>query len=299
MPPKEFEPLAANAEELEEYGFPARPSEPEALSEWEEDMAAYSSVPGEPEEMCRADEMTEVLEPESSEAKGEAAEGAQEWSTSNWAGFLATELGDPNYYVGIQGDYVQPNTHPDLCSGSQEVSWIGLGGYGIPSLTQTGTGIDEKNHFYAWLEWLGPKGTGINIHRIRSLHIHPGDHIHLYMSYGQSTHVLNFYIADNTTGEAKPAIFRKAPRFYSGETGDFIDERPTINGVYAHLKNFAKVGWSNTRVQAAGGSWRKLGKVAHRRLHMRNSAGEPQLAAPGYLKPSGAGFQDNWMRCHG
>ncbi len=114
VPPKEFEPLAANAEELEEYGFPARPSEPEALSAWEEDMAAYSSVPGEPEEMCRADGMTEILEPESSEAKGEAAEGAREWSTSNWAGFLATELGDPNYYVGIQGDYVSP-IHTRIC----------------------------------------------------------------------------------------------------------------------------------------------------------------------------------------
>jgi peptidase A4-like protein len=162
-----------------------------------------------------------------------------------------------------------------------------------------GAAAPGRRHYYAWLEWLGAKKTGINIHRIKRLGIHPGDQIHVYLSYAQSTHKLNFYIANNTTEKSQPVVFHNfnGARYYNGSTAEWVDERPTINGVPAHLKNFGTVNWSGIRAQENDGTWAKVGNLPHRRLHLTSNG--KQLAAPGFLPNEGRAFQDNWIRCHG
>src|SRR4051794_28914919 len=205
-PSSGFDPLIASAEELEEYGFPPRPTDPEALAAWEADMSHYGSVSSGAEGLCETELETETT-PEGTAETGEGeGEEAKFWNLLNWAGYAAVDRPHPSRWVAMEGSYTQPKSHPDSCRTSDEVSWIGLGGYESSPLIQTGTGIDSGGRYYAWFEWLGPKRT-ISIHQIKRLRIHPGDQIHLYLSYGQSTHRLNFYVANNTTEKSQPLVF--------------------------------------------------------------------------------------------
>ncbi len=306
-PPAGFQPVYASAAELERYGFPPRPSDPETKAEWEGDMAAYQGTEGSEQETCNtASESLPVAssvveEGQEERESGEEAGGtaSQDYGSANWAGFATYEPQRTNDWVAVQGDFSQPSALSDSCSASQVVSWIGLGGYGTASLIQAGTGIDASNHYYAWWEYLGPFKSGINIHRVNSLAVHPGDHLHVYVSYSRANAVANFYLANDTTGKARPIIVRNLPqKYYDGSTTEFIDERPAINEKYSHLKNFGANHWWKAKAQAWGGNWQKLGDVNHIRIHMRFVKNGPQFAAPGFLQAGNTSFQDNWFHCH-
>jgi hypothetical protein len=163
------------------------------------------------------------------------------------------------------------------------------------SLIQAGTAIPSNNSFYAWYEYLSPSHPNPEVRT--SLAIHPGDHIHVLVSYQRSNGSASFYIADQTTGGSRAlTVNNLGSAYYDGRTADFIDERPLVGGTLAHLKNFGTNNWFNAQALTVQGSWGSLGSFNHVRAHMVTNG--TTLAAPGFLK-TGSSFQDNWVHCHG
>ena len=192
--------------------------------------------------------------------KSESEEAAPS-SSSNWAGFVAFDFQHPNRFVGVQGRYIQPESHPDSCRDSRLVSWVGLGGSGrAKGLIQAGTGIDEEDNYFAWFEWIREGASARSIHRIKPLDgfIHPGRHIRL-PTYSQAT-TFSTLRRKQHAGKGPGVVSKGFPGnvFYSGSTAEWIDERPSVGGGPAPLKNFDSVTWRGARVLENDGDYVKV-----------------------------------------
>jgi hypothetical protein len=124
--------------------------------------------------------------------------------------------------------------------------------------------------------------------------------MHFFVNYSTANERAEFVYFNNTTGEQQSVYVRKLPSvFYDGSYGDFIDERRALikTGKYLNLPNFGVAKWSRVKVFTSGGSWQKLGKVNRERTIMHEAGGQV-LAGPGYLRPDGKSFQNNWFHCH-
>jgi hypothetical protein len=281
QPPAGFDPETATDDELSVYGFPPRPTDPNLLGRWHEDVGSVQEVA--PPDACQAPEQVDPEPP----VAGDLV------TSKHWAGFADLNPKGNNQWAGIQGDYSQPN-HTTTCPGGQEVSWIGLGGYGTGSLIQAGTGIDAGDNLYAWFEYLKP-GRQFPIQRT-GLAVHPGDHIHIWVNYVYSNNYANLYVTDLTTGRSSNNIvFALGHKYYDGSSAEFIDERPslTVNGSFTSLENFGTTNWSQARSMTTGGGWGTLSSFNHVRINMQASH---LLASPSALTSS-TSFSDHWVAC--
>ena len=275
LPPPGFDPLHASADDLASYGFPPRPDNPTDLNTWQADMAAWRPTPDLGE--CRT------------QAK------ALIYDNDIWAGWDADSTSSSTY-IALQGDYHQPAKGTTSCSPSQEVSWIGLGGYHYPRLMQNGTGIDTSGNKYAWYEYLSATG-GIAITKLPSVTVHSGDRIHLYLVHqtsgsGQTT----FYVADNTTSTSQSKIINLGNTYFDGSSAEFIDERPSIGGIPTNLANFGTNNWTNAQVYTKDAVWHTLGSQTNVEFDMWDSSFIHYLAFPGALT-SNTTFTNYWFRC--
>jgi hypothetical protein len=298
-PPPGFDPLTATSEERAQYGIPAKPEGGEALEEWEEEMGAYGRATWKgTDALCN----TGVESSSTPEGPGQSeSEEAGPLSIANWAGFAAFDFQHPSRFVGVQGRYVQPESHPDSCRGSRLVTWVGLGELGPgEGLVQAGTGIDEDNDYFAWFEWIR-KGAprSIQIHRIKPLDgfIHPGDNMYVSLTYSQANHILNFYVANNTRKKAQAVVIKRFPGnvFYDGSSAEWIAERPSVHRIAAPLKNFGSVTWRGARVLENDGDYVKAGNLPRTRINMK--IGRRTLASSSPLTPDGKSFTSTWNRC--
>jgi len=117
------------------------------------------------------------------------------------------------------------------------------------------------------------------------------------MSYSQANHVLNFYVANNTREKAQAVVIRRFPGnvFYNGSTAEWIDERPSVGGTPAPLKNFDSVTWRGARVLENDGDYVKVGNLPRTRINMKS--GRRLLASPSPLTTDGKSFTNTWHRC--
>lgn len=279
--PNNFDPLSATNEELKEYGYPPRPEEEDALEDWESAMKDDGSSPlGAP---C-----VEL-------ATGSTGEIVNETS-GNYSGFVGTEPEGKNVWNAIEADYNQPWAHRQpFCRNSVEGSWIGLGGWDSSALIQAGSNIDRNGSLHPFLEILSTKNE-YPAYRL-NLAVHRGDRIHIWLKYDAGEHAAHFFIQNRTTRHHFAIRVGEVPgEYYDGSKGAFIDERPVVGNRLLNLQNFGIVHWMNTRVQAIGGGWQRLGTIPRFRLHMQPKA-VWQMAAPGFLGADDKSFRDNWFHC--
>jgi len=274
VPPPGFKPSVASTELLARYGFPERPSDVGAFKLWNEEMSVWH--PTQDLGLCETNMKATIL------------------TSPVWAGFDAGW--SSNLFIAVQGDFKQPTRGSTSCSNAQEVSWVGLGGTSstLP-LIQAGSGMDAGGGYYAWYEYLKP-GGGINLTKMPSVTVHPGDSMHSYVVHqtsglGQTT----FYVQDGTTGTSQSVIVNLDSTYYDGTTAEWIDERPTASGGSPlPLANFGTVNWTNVQAQKSTGTWYNLGSLLYNEIDMY--AGGVYLAYP--QPPSGSNtFTDNWYRC--
>ena len=104
VPPIDFDPVYATAEQLDTYGFPPRPSTAAALDQWQGDMNGWKRTPidiSSPICLCPLD--------------------------TPWSGYVVHKATDT--YIAVQGDFHQPYFRSSSCLDPQEGSWTGIGGY--------------------------------------------------------------------------------------------------------------------------------------------------------------------------
>lgn len=287
VPPPGFRPENATADQLDEYGFPPRPSDPTELSDWLKDMSQWkaTSVPT----VCNLPAVAAIGDP----AEGEPSDPSAARRFYNWAGFYTRDSSD--HWKSVKAEYNQPDNFADPCTDSWEVSWVGLGGVDSNSLLQDGTGM--HNGKWAWYEYISPNNDS---HIVQTtLSVSAGDHMHVETDYSPSGNKVTFFIQNQTTGGSRNVVVDGiGDAYYDGSHGDFIDERPTVSGSFAPLRNFDHVHWTNAKVETKAGDWNSLGSESHRRVEMIAQGNGTRLAEPDPLDTN-TEFHDFWYHCNG
>lgn len=307
VPPSGFDPQSATDALLSEYGFPPRPTSTDALNQWNNEMSHYrtTSVP-DVVDGCHLLSPAGALA--GSTSSSTSADTVTSYNTFSYAGF--NDVGSTkSTYDAAQGDFTQP-THgsTDCGSGGGQASWVGLGGSEgniTGALIQGGTAIygpGAPSEYSAWVELIPSASSslsGIGPLFDKSMTIHPGDSIHIYVAYSTANRTVDVYIADNTTGQAD--IYNKSvsSAYYDGSTADWIDELP---GGDTKLVDFQHTAWSNGEAQMSStGSWVRIGGQNRYKLTLimnyPESKGYRILAAPSDLNSAGDGFTDTWYAC--
>ncbi len=293
VPPKGFHPLTASDEDLETYGFPPRPSDPDELEKWAESMSVWKETPIPKIEQS---EQTHWFMQPAISAEISPMAVTRTSNSYNWSGYVAT--GGKNAFAHVQGDFVQPSINATCKNNAYESTWIGLGGNaGSSSLVQTGTAMNTKNggrHYYAWYEYLSASHPNPEI-VLTKVTIRPGDKIHCYCSFNRTSNKFNAYVANNTNGTSQSVIVNiSASEYYDGRSAEFINERPTLtNGVsswYAPLTKYSTTKWTNCRVFPTEGAWTDLGSLSTTKVTMVYNG--HTLALPSGL--SGRTFTSTW-----
>lgn len=262
VPPTGFNPTSASASQLQEYGFPARPSGGEALNLWLKAM----SVPL----LDESAHMSLVLTPLSQVANG--APGTQvggtqnTYSNINWGGFDAK--GSSTTYGGAQGYFNVPAvTNTSACSVPYFSIWSGIGGgIGSSSLIQSGliynlNGVTDPTSadWSSFIEFLygsvnhGP--TDLIALAGKSWHVNTADTMLTQTTYTTSNRGTgNFYLEDASTGQYASYSVTDISAYYDGSTAETIQESHS-----GYPFDAGTVSWLYVSQQlASSGSWQPL-----------------------------------------
>jgi len=303
VPPAGFQPLTASADQLTEYGFPGRPSDPDALAAWEAAMSAYQStiVPS-------AAGATEFLD-------GTNPSGAFQNSTTdekypNWGGYVAH--GAAGTYVGVEASVVVPDSISCTESGNDVRGgiWLGLGGYTGSSLIQEGmdwcNGIDSG---YAGWQAFGEAIDAANPENPPGplcgddLVPPAGDTVYMNMSYEGSNQTAYFYLEDegpNGSGTAQCSfdLATSSPpnQYYDGRYADWITEQLGNPGdCIVPLVDYSEYGWSDAQATlGSNGSLVSLGSQPNYAIDTGNGESPTEWSQQPTNPPGSKTFDQKW-----
>jgi hypothetical protein len=282
IPPAGFQPETATAAQLDEYGFPPRPSDPAQLAQWQKEMSLWKGAA--PPAPFLTETHTQVT--------------ADTVTHPIWAGYAVTaEPGSISAFSHVEGWYIEPQMGPSRCSSTAEVSWAGLGGYYDPYnggwLAQNGTGwgVPGLGAHQAWWE-IVPTNDIIPV---------PNYFGTAGAEFDASVRVVSggfrFWFLNYATG-VSTAFNRPFTGATNSLSAEVVIERPSINGTPSNLANFQTFSvfqseaWINGNtagsnfdtfpptVPSALGLWRHG-------LHMVSSSGT-DLADPSTISSPGA-----------
>lgn len=308
VPPAGWSPLAAGAQELQTYGFPARPTNPTALSHWQAMLSAYkgSGAPG----LCATN------------MKSTLVTGAY---SDNWAGAIAlNNIYNQNLYTSALGEWSQTAIKATCGPNAQYATWTGIGGiashfpaiYDYTGGTANGGLIQDGTDYFmyggkvpvdfAWYEaisydhpfpMIAFSGSGNAIK--------PGDQVYSAVSYSPSNGTANFLVVDatkhigwgagNVPGVSYNGQYAPMSSFYDGNTADFIAEPPTnlaTNSIYPLAQPYL----GNTYYYVADANGTPISSLRSATItQTSNSPGNPIVDSSSF---NGQGaWYDYWQRC--
>jgi hypothetical protein len=281
IPPAGFRPESASAAELDEYGFPPRPTDPTQLARWQDEMSGWTGAA--PPTPFLVETHTQIT--------------ADTVNHPIWAGYAVTaEPGSISAFSHVEGWYYEPTFGSSRCSPTTEVTWAGLGGYYNPYnggwLAQDGTawnsnGVDAHE---AWWE-IVPENNLMAINYYAT----PG--VIMDVSVRVISGGFRFWFYNYAgTSMAFDEPFTSASNSLSAEV---VVERPTVGNTPTNLANFQTLrvwqseAWINgfangntfdtfpANLNSATGLWRHG-------LHMVSDTTGRVLADPSNIFPSGA-----------
>lgn len=309
--PANFNPLAASAEELEEYGFPARPTDPAELSNWKRVFSHYKRTvsPGKlktTEVNSTSITKTNITNNMTGDIKQNLNGTIYPFDNDTWAGYYADSIDSSNNnWVAVEGEYTQPRYDSSRANYTQSHigSWVGLGGHYSPNLAQAGTETYLDNtgalNYDAWYEVLPAVSQTAKSKRTgKPLQVAGGNEIYVYVSFETANNKADFYILNETTGDYSPNYISVSSSLYSGSSADWIDEKPTIldsnnQPIKDYLLDCDDVQWKNCHSYSAHQTWYNLGTISYHECIMHS--GDPSyqvIMAPSNL-PTNAGFTDH------
>lgn len=259
VPPAGFHPSTASNSRLLEYGFPERPANPAARSLWMNEMMQWKGTPPAPPFLV------------------ETLAQAHTTYSSTWAGYMVSS-GNGTYKTA-QAWYPEPTFYSSSCSSNAAVTWVGVGGWNDTLLAQDGTshGVPGIGNHQAWWEvW-----PDVNMMPI-SLYGHRGYLFQAFTKYINPN--WHFYMYDYYTGTS--VSFDVPISGYSGNSGEAIIERPTINGTKSHLSNFKTMTFSQTEVNGKAISSYSASGPRYG-VHMENFNNGDDLADPSGISSGG------------
>ena len=262
QPPADFDPLSASKEDLESWGYPARPEEAEgtdAQIRWLElvNPALRRTVPDLVRRPGSYNRQLKELNVVSKRANSVLA------TSSNWSGYalLAASAGQSFYRVSGRWTLPTVKQAPGTCSGGWDYSsqWVGLGGFNDAYLLQAGSAANvfcdigqSVTEYFPWIEWL-PQSELVLYKNASTSTLYPfapGDYLNVVVqatnfSGGVSTTgTLNF--ADVTQGWSIALSFTAASLGGSEVTGrsaEWIMERTDVGGSFATLPDYVADPW--------------------------------------------------------
>lgn len=262
-PPVDFDPLTAAPEELDRYGIPREPSDPEGRAEWLK-AAAKAHFVTPPDHLVQLPIRAANL------------------YTQNWSGYVNYA----NTFTTASAEWVQPYDHGTSCGSANEATWVGLGGYNSSALGQNGTNVNGQ----AWWEVLPYAQVGM------PLNATAGQKFKAETTWEPSNSRYKFWWYNTYTG-AMTTLYRNEPSsHYDGSTADYIVERPRVSGSLTPLTNVGTVSFTRTGSATAGGGSGTAAAFPSASIEMDN--GSTVLATPGALNGAGAGdFGVTWKAC--
>jgi len=220
VPPNNFNPKKATNEQLEEYGLPTRPSDPNALKDWEKQIKNYKKA----------------VKPSKAYVKKNASNTITNTTNSIWSGTVITG----GSFQVVTGSFTQP-TISGANSTTQESTWVGIGGYGINRLIQCGTASNAGN-YTAWYEVVSsilPNPQQADF----SYAVSPGNNIGATVKYNPTDDTATFIVSVNGNFTPVKVYYISSNGCYDGSTAEWIAERPKPN-ITTNLANFNQVNFT-------------------------------------------------------
>ncbi len=288
VPPAGFRPETASAAELNEYGFPPRPSGGAALARWQEEMSKWrGSAPPAP-----------FLTVAPAHTHTQSAQSDTPSPSGNWAGYVTESTSET--FDHAEGWYYEPQRYSSVCTNPDESTWAGLGGWnsGDDVLAQNGTaiGVPGISDHQAWWEFY-PYNSMVPINfsatqgalfdaSVRYLGDSGGQEdeyrFWFYNYANNQTDAFNAYVSSVSGG-----VIYGAPSY----TAEVIIERPTVNNQLTYLLNFSSLAVS--QAEANGITFDNYpqfwtnGEIRHG-VHMKNFSTGDMLADPSALGSDGS-----------
>ena len=212
-------------------------------------------------------------------------------TTGSWAGYVKTGAS----FTAASATWVVPTV---TCTPSPTlaVQWVGIDGYGEPTVEQVGTETDcvaGSGVYKAWYEMWGDPlvNSGLQIDVAKPLD--PGDLVTASVSYASS--VWTFSIADATQGWSFSIPESDTTPPTARATAEFIEEEPYACDPHCVLTQLAQVTpllFSNISVTENGLTSALTQDLIALTMTPANA---PVQVAPGPLSSGGTSFSDTWL----
>lgn len=240
-PPNGFNPLKATAAQLSEYGFPAKPTDPQDLAAWTNAMSKWKGVIPQKKPILLP---IKLLPVQAHAHVGNQTSAGNEigYSSPVYAGYVDfNQTG--NGFTDVHSEWNEPAISSPLQS--QYANWVGFGGYSEPGtqigshpdLMQAGvvaynaTGTTNYTPFFQ----VAPLDSGV---WSVNLSVSEGQEIYTDISYttGATGGTFSYYIENLTTGQSAPGMVMNTSLYYDGTEADVITEDPTDTATGAPWK---------------------------------------------------------------
>lgn len=272
QPPADFDARRATDRELEAWGYPARPGPTENATAWDRWNAQVNPslrrvIPYLARRVGVYHRPADGIKFSQSPSRYNAIAA----TSSNWSGYALVPNSGAQPYSAIQGGWIVPTVKqpPQTCSGGWDYSsqWVGIGGVSDAFLLQAGSDADvycdaggNTPEYYPWIEWLPAAETVLYANSSRTpLPFAAGDYLVVTVTAFQwsggvsNNGTLSF--TDATQGWTISLTFTAASLGGSevtGQSAEWIVERPEVNGSLATLPDYFAVPWLFAKARDLG-----------------------------------------------
>lgn len=250
QPPHGFDPLTADAADLQKYGFPPRQDDPHHQARYEKVLhqlkGKFNYIPA----TLRRNE--EVFHRPRQRLDSAGLE-----TSTNWSGGVVYAPAGQSF-VWVEGDWVVPAVSaPTENQWYYCATWIGLDGDGSGDVCQVGiesaaywSGTSVITQYYAWTEWF-PEPE----YPITNFPVSPGDMITalLCAQPGAGATKATVYLTNRTTGASTSLSFTApAGTTLSGNCAEWITEAPGVGGQQSSMADYGEVFFSICEAETSG-----------------------------------------------
>jgi hypothetical protein len=283
------DPMLPSDEELLSRGYPPRPDpeqSPEAYATW---LRIVSS------EFTTVEAKTVTTDRSHGIPTSPVRRGflPSTGNSSNWSGFVVyqdprlLDLNPPKPYDFASAEWYVPGVQGQPFIQDESSLWVGLDGWGSKDVLQDGTEQQAMSIFigswwsitsyYAWAEFF-PLGE----QRITNFDVEPGDHMFGQVWMGNAGSkprmdgAFGVCLIYNLTRGTNTLVYITPPAgtTFSGNTAEWIMERPAINSVVQNLSNYGTASMFNAYAKRSDGTIvDSNGNAYQLNLTMTNSSG--------------------------